>query len=135
EPTTHPVMKPSERASVDVALRRKGQKRRETLGQGDLFEHLAGLLEPALLPELLPMTLAQACHLVVGDFAHQVRRNPRPLDQTRRMAAPLPHLRPRDLRRGYILHQIVDGSRADTPHPRLDVLDANAHIEPEPTFG
>src|SRR5229473_867940 len=80
------------------------------------------------------MPVAQARHLLVGDLTHEVSRHRRALGEACGMPAPLPYLRARYLGGGHVLHQVVDSRGADTAHPRLDVLDADADVEPEPSF-
>ena len=50
-------------------------------------------------------------------------------------AHPLPDLRPRDLRRRRVLHQIVDRGRADAVEPRVEVADPDRDVRPQPLLG
>src|SRR3954447_13303339 len=48
---------------------------------------------------------------------------------------PLPHLAPRDLGGGGVLHEVVDAHRAGAAQPGLQVLDADADVVPQPGLG
>src|SRR3954447_2240314 len=48
------------------------------------------------------------------------------IDATVRL--PLPYLRTGDLRRGRVLHQVVDGDGAVAPQPRVDVFDSDLNV-------
>src|SRR5207245_9860885 len=99
--------------SVDVALGDQRQELGKLLGQRDLLEPLPRFAEPALLPPLFAVLGAQAGHLVIRYLSHEIRRHARPFGQPRRMPAPLPDLRSRNLGGADVLHQVVDGRR---PH-------------------
>jgi len=48
---------------------------------------------------------------------------------------PLPQLRARDLGRGRVLHQVVDGHAAHAAQPRLHVLQADRDVAADAALG
>src|SRR5689334_13535339 len=95
---------PYPRISVQVLVGREREELGEVVAEGDALEHGARLVGPALLPHLVADLGADLGHLLVEHRAHVVACE-------LAVADPLPDLRARDLRRGGVLHQVVDAGR------------------------
>src|SRR6516165_11351030 len=78
--------------------------------RGDLDEERPGLFESALVESLSSDFVAHAAKLLADELLHQIARDRPPIVERRAMAEPLPDLRARNLRRGGVFHQVVDGN-------------------------
>src|SRR5437867_11165584 len=98
--------------SVETSVGGQGEKLDELLPQRHLLEDLLGLVGRVDARDLL---------------AHLLGREAAGMN-------PAPDLRPRDLGRRDVLHQVVDRGRADTGEPSGDGEDANVDLRAQARF-
>src|ERR1044072_1578324 len=109
------------RASLaQVVVCGQGQELGELLAERHLLEDFAGVVPAPAVAQPFQLRVLDGVNVTLVDLA---------------VAHPLPDLGARDLGRGSVLHQVVDGDRADASQPGLQLLETDADVVLDPGLG